>query len=322
MARRIKKEMVARVKGVKELSVSDVVPNPHNPRMLFDEAPMTVLRRSIEKVGILVPLTVYWEAKRGKYVILDGQRRWICAKRLGRPTIPVNEVDEPGLVENIVTMFQIHKLREDWELMPTALKLEVLMQELKERNERNLAALTGLDKAVVARCKKLLAYPKKYQNLMLDPDPDNRIKADFFIELYAVRNDRFVNDMEWFTKDKFTGAMLDRYKEKRLRSVTDFRVIKQHVSNARKAGKTREIERRLRRFAEDDSVPIDYLDIASASAIARSRTLTKSIVGLIEKIVEVDVDELAGEDEFWAQLLKLAQLARNKYLESGRRIRE
>src|SRR5437660_6989339 len=119
--------------GVKTLPTGELNPNPHNPRMLFDRVDLDVLRDSIARVGILVPLTVYQEQRSGRYVILDGQRRWMCAKDLKLPTVPVNAVAEPSLVENIVTMFQIHKLRRDWELMPTALTLEVLMSKLKEK---------------------------------------------------------------------------------------------------------------------------------------------------------------------------------------------
>src|SRR5258706_1354496 len=133
--------------GVKNVRVSDLTPNPHNPRMLFDRAPLQVLQESIAKVGILVPLTVYWAKAQKRFVILDGQRRWMCAQKLGMAEVPVNQVAEPTLVQNIVTMFQIHKFREDWELMPTALKVEVLMKELNEKSEVRLATLTGLDRA-------------------------------------------------------------------------------------------------------------------------------------------------------------------------------
>ena len=123
--------------GVKTLPPSDLTPNPHNPRMLFDKAPMATLKESIAKVGILVPLTIYFDSKRKKFVILDGQRRWICASELGLSEVPVNQVSEPTLVQNIVTMFQIHKLRADWELMPSALKLEVLWVNLVKKTIRN-----------------------------------------------------------------------------------------------------------------------------------------------------------------------------------------
>ena len=36
--------------GVKRISVDSLIPNPHNPRMLFDRAPLEVLRESISKV--------------------------------------------------------------------------------------------------------------------------------------------------------------------------------------------------------------------------------------------------------------------------------
>ena len=106
---------------------------------------MAVLQDSIRRVGILVPLTVYWDPSRKHYIILDGQRRWICAQEVQLEKVPANQVPEPTLVQNIVTMFQIHKLREDWELMPTALKVELLMKEIGDRNDARLAELiTGL----------------------------------------------------------------------------------------------------------------------------------------------------------------------------------
>lgn len=271
-----------------------------------------------------MPLTVYWAKKENRYVILDGQRRWICAQEIGLKEVPVNQVAEPTLVQNIVTMFQIHKLREDWELMPTALKLEVLIRELKEKNERRLALLTGLDQAVVARCLKLLSYPKKFQDLMLDPDPDRRVRADFFIELYAVRNDRFVNKMEWFSKHKFTKKMLKRYLGKKggLKAVTDFRLMKQHISNARKAGKASAITKRLKEFAFDDELTMDHLAIPSADVSAGARKLLKSISKIQEAIEKLDVEEYYGEKNLWDSLEELLLLIRGKLRKAGRRIKE
>ena len=231
-------EYGVRAIGVKSLSTDQLRPNPHNPRALFDRDDLHVLRQSIERVGILVPLTVYQEKSSGNYVILDGQRRWMCAQAVGMNKIPVNEVAEPTLVQNIVTMFQIHKLRKDWELMPTALKLELLMRELGETKEKRLAELTGLDEAVVVRCKKLLSYRKTYQDMMLDANPEKRVKADFFIELYAVRNDREVRKFPWFNKDQFTDDMLRKVEERGIKAVTDFRIVKQYINNAVKARKT------------------------------------------------------------------------------------
>jgi hypothetical protein len=275
-------------------------------------------------VGILVPLTVYWSQEKERNVILDGQRRWMCALELGFTKVPVNQVGEPTLVQNIVTMFQIHKLRADWELMPTALKLEVLMQELNETNEKRLASLCGLDQSVVSRCKKLLSYSKKYQDLMLDPDPNNRVKADFFIELYAVRNDRFVNKMKWFSQEKFTRRMLEKYQTgaSGLKSVTDFRIMKQYVNNARQAKKVQVITTKLKEFYENDTLTLDHLKIPAADVSVSARKLLNDLRKIEEAIHLLDVEEYYGEEELWVRLESLLKIIRKKLAAAGRRYKE
>ena len=305
--------------GVLTLPSGQLRANPHNPRMLFDRDDLKILQQSIARVGILVPLTVYLEKSSGNYVILDGQRRWICAQNLGLPTIPVNQVAEPTLVQNIVTMFQIHKLRKDWELMPTALKLEVLMRALGERKEKRLAELTGLDEAVVVRCKKLLSFNKHYQDMMLDADPNTRMKADFFIELYAVRNDREVNKFPWFKKDEFTDAMLTKMEAKGLKSVTDFRIVKQHINNAVRANKVATISRRLEEFARDAELTPDHLNISSATIVAEAKKVVRAAENLYSQVGSIDVEEFYGEELMWEKLESLSRLIREKLRAVGRR---
>jgi ParB/RepB/Spo0J family partition protein len=292
--------------------------------MLFDRQPLEILKGSIGKVGVLVPLTVYKEAKSSRFVILDGQRRWICAQELGLEFVPVNEVAEPSLVQNIVTMFQIHELREDWELMPTALKLELLMKELKETNDKKIAELTRLDPAVVSRCKKLLTFPKKYQDMMLDADPAKRVKADFFIELAAVRNDRFVNALSWFDKNTFTDRMLARYQSRGggIKAVTDFRLIKQALNLAQKAKRHGQISKRFRDFVEDDSHPIDYLRLPEVSVAASARKLTRAAENLEGELRLVDADDFLGEEQLWRSLERLLKTLRSKLRAAGRRLSE
>lgn len=312
--------MVARVIGAKEVPTSSLVPNPHNPRLLFDRDPMEALKASIEKVGILVPLTVYKDSKSGSYVILDGQRRWTCAVHLKLPKVTINEVSEPTLVQNIVTMFKIHKLREDWELMPTALKLELLMNELNEKNVSRIATITDLPETVVLRCKKLLSFPKRFQDLMLDPDPNKRIKSDFFIELYQVLHDREVSKMNWFSKVKFTEQMLGKYgSDKPIRSVTDFRLIKQHINNARKSGKLTEMSHRLREFSEHIEIPITHLALESAHfALAAKKTISQ-VDDLNEMISKLDVERFVGEEDLWLGLIRLYKSIGQKLKEADRR---
>ena len=296
-------------------------PNPHNPRVLFDEEPLQTLEESIRKVGILVPLTVYKATGSTKFTILDGQRRWMCAQRIGLDDVPINAVTEPSLAQNIVTMFQIHKLRKDWELMPTALKLGVLMEELSERRDKALAALTGLDVAVVVRCKKLLSFEEQYQNRMLDPNPEIRLNADLFIEMYPIITDRTVTRAHWYNRNQMIDALIDKYLHKTcgFKSVTDFRKIKAALTNARKADSEEEIIDRLREFIGGDSLEISDLEIESARFHREAEGLSRSLRRLGQQVQEIDPNSFAAEEHLWQALEELLIQIRDKLSEAERR---
>jgi ParB family transcriptional regulator, chromosome partitioning protein len=316
-----KNTLAAHAIRVKSIDIELLRPNPHNPRLLFDRIPMETLKESISKVGILVPLTVYEDSKSKKYIILDGQRRWICAKEIGIKKIPVNEVAEPSLVQNIVTMFQIHKLREDWELMPTALKVEVLMEELKERESSKLSKLTGLDESVITRCKKLLSYNRKYQDMMLDVNPEDRIKADFFIEMYQVVHDREVMKFKWFDERSFIEQMLKKYREdpKTIKAVTDFRIIKQYISKAKQAGVLSKFSQRLKEFVEKRDLELAHLEITEVSQHTEAKSVIGKMTSLYTIMKDLNTELFYGEEELWKQVSQLISILQQKLKEADKR---
>jgi ParB/RepB/Spo0J family partition protein len=303
------------------VATSSLRPNPHNPRVLFDEEPLQTLEASIKKVGILVPLTVYKATDSDKFTILDGQRRWICAGRLGLVEVPINAVTEPSLAQNIVTMFQIHKLRKDWELMPTALKLGVLIDTLSENRDTALSDLTGLDVAVVTRCKKLLSFEAEYQDRMLDPEPSKRLTADLFIEMYPIVNDRSVRNADWYDRRGMIDAFIHKYLEKRsgFKAVTDFRKIKSYLTVARKADREKEIVDRLHDLVKSDDVKITDLEIEAARVHREAETLTKSLGRLRLDVLSIDPDSFAAEEGLWVELENLLLALRKKLAEAERR---
>lgn len=307
--------------GPASVPTSSLKPNPHNPRILFDELPLKTLEDSIKKVGVLVPLTVFRAAGSDKYTILDGQRRWVCAQRLNLPTMPINQVAEPSVATNIVTMFQIHKLRKDWELMPTALKLGVLMDELQEKRDRQLAELTGLELAVVTRCKKLLWYPQKYQEMMLFVDPEDRIKADFFIELYPVINDTVVRSDKSLKRNHMIDRFLFKYQNRKsgFKAITDFRKIKQYLAIARVADQQEAVLERFHYLLEHDDVDFSSLEIDTARIHREASAIVKKVDDLYLILETIDVDTFVAEEDLWAGLEGLVKALTKKLAEADRR---
>src|ERR1019366_7972134 len=144
--------------------------NKDNPRLIFRQDDLDALQQSIADQGILVPLTVFKEGH--GYRLLDGERRWRCAIKLGLSKVPVIVQPKPERMQNIMMMFAIHHARKDWAPLPTALKLQDLEDEFAKRNgrkpnEKQPAGLASLSRGEVRRLKKLLALPESYRDDLL-----------------------------------------------------------------------------------------------------------------------------------------------------------
>ena len=90
-----------------EISVTQIYPNPRQPRTVFDEGAMAELVASIKSIGILQPPVVRKVAE-NKYELIVGERRFRAAKLAGLTSIPViirqtpdNELLREALIENI-----------------------------------------------------------------------------------------------------------------------------------------------------------------------------------------------------------------------------
>jgi len=91
---------------VKEIDISEIVPNPYQPRKDFDQDAIVNLSNSIKKHGLLQPIVVV--KKDDGYMLIAGERRLRASKLAGFETIKAIVGDfesenfrELALIENI-----------------------------------------------------------------------------------------------------------------------------------------------------------------------------------------------------------------------------
>lgn len=222
---------------LRHLSPEEIKPSTNNPRMLFDPDQLMELKKNIGEHGVLVPITVYRAKGQAKFSILDGERRYRCVVELtkeghfakdGSPLkLPANIVEPPTKIAGLLYMFSIHNFREGWELMPTALSLKIVMEELGETDNKALVKLTGLSEPQIERCKKLLTFPERFQEMSLDPDPVRRIPSNFWIEASPVLDLATIEvpTIKKLGRDRATDKLVDKYRARRIKSVIHFRRI-------------------------------------------------------------------------------------------------
>ncbi|GAI82654.1 unnamed protein product [marine sediment metagenome] len=74
--------------NVKQTQLKLIVPDPEQPRKIFKSSEMEELKNSIKEQGILTPLIIESNYKNDKYLLLDGERRYKCAKLLNIEKVP------------------------------------------------------------------------------------------------------------------------------------------------------------------------------------------------------------------------------------------
>jgi ParB family chromosome partitioning protein len=190
------------------------------------------LMESIRTHGVLVPLTVYKLPGQDKYGIVDGERRYRCCVLLAEEghevEIPANVVAAPDAMASLIYMFNIHSFRQQWELMPTAIGLQRVIENLDNPSDEEIHELTGLSFPQIARCRLILSFPKRFQEMSLEGDPKKRIPSNFWIELAPVLNLARAHNpdlMAAIGEEGLLDKLVEKYRANNIRSVVHFRRI-------------------------------------------------------------------------------------------------
>ena len=143
-----------------ELAVDAVVPNPRQPREIFDEDEIEGLATSIRDMGLLQPIVVR-PVDEDRYELIAGERRLRAARRAGLETLPavVRHTDDAdllkeALVENIHRV-QLNPLEE-------AAAYQQLLDEFGFTQEE-LAAKLGRSRPAIGNTLRLLGLPPAVQ---------------------------------------------------------------------------------------------------------------------------------------------------------------
>lgn len=148
--------------GVNEVDINLVLPNPHQPRMNFNEEKIQELAESIKQHGIIQPLVV--TQKGNEYELIAGERRLQASKRAGLAKVPViirdieeKEKLEMAIVENIQ--------RHDLNAMEEARAYQRLIDEF-QMHQDEVALKMGKSRSAVANKVRLLHLPIEIQKAL------------------------------------------------------------------------------------------------------------------------------------------------------------
>lgn len=143
--------------GLLEIDLTEIIPNDNQPRRVFDEILLSELADSIKAKGVIQPIIVT-KAENGKYMIIEGERRWRASGLAGKKTVPavVKKADTPK--ERLELALITNAQREDLNPVELAKAYEKLINEHGYRQE-DLGFILGKSRSAVANRLRLLSLP-------------------------------------------------------------------------------------------------------------------------------------------------------------------
>jgi ParB family chromosome partitioning protein len=148
---------------IDEIQLSQIKPNPFQPRRIFDEEKINELAQSIKEHGVFQPIIL--KKVRLGYIIVSGERRFRAASKVGLTTIPSiirqyeeSKVAEIALAENLQ--------RENLTPIEEAEAYKVVMNNLK-LTQAELAVKIGKSRSHVTNTLGLLNLPNEVQQMLL-----------------------------------------------------------------------------------------------------------------------------------------------------------
>ena len=228
--------------AINEIPISQISPNPEQPRTNFDGDSLEELAMSIRELGIIQPLTLR-SVGVDSYQIISGERRYRAARLAGLDSVPAyvrtandSEITEMALIENIQ--------REDFNAIEIALTFRKLIDQYKLTQER-LSERIGKKRTTIANFLRLLKLPAEVQIGLRDRKVDmgharallSLDKAPLQLKLYneIIKKGLSVRQVEAMAKqlqEREAAAGGEVQVPERQKSNRDYDILKKHLNSS------------------------------------------------------------------------------------------
>ena len=167
---------------IKQIDISDIKPNPYQPRKTFDENHLNDLADSTKQYGILQPI-VLRKTVQGYYIVV-GERRFRASEIAGLKY--VSAIIKDLTDEDMMELAVIENLqREDLNAIEEAESYQRLMTDLKI-TQQEVAKRLSKSRPYIANMLRLLHLPKKIADMV----KDGRLTSAHGRTLLAIKDEQ------------------------------------------------------------------------------------------------------------------------------------
>jgi ParB family chromosome partitioning protein len=316
---------------IQEILISDIEINKLNPRKKFIESEEDELIDSIDSKGILNPIIVY-KKKRGRYVLLDGERRFRACLKLNYDTIPAHVLkEEPDTLENLSMMFHIHNVREEWTDFAIALSLREVIKEMGKDvmkllpdDIKTLTKHTSLSRYKVNKYLSFLKYPQEVIDRFLKSEkkekPDKGVDPDILAEMHRpikIIKDEFPSFIKKYPVPKIIEACIKKKAHNSIKNNREFRFLTKSLTAVKKGKVRKEVmEEKLIDFVKNVNITPENIYADTSEIIYLLKGILDKTKYLYDELQNLDLRKLTNveKETLGQQLGKLLGIIKEKII--------
>jgi len=297
---------------IEKIPLKNIESNPYNPRKRFGQEEEDELVESINSKGVLQPIIVF-EKKglKGRFILLDGQRRFQACKKLGIEIIPAHIIDkEPTPLENLSLMFHIHNVYEEWTDMAIVTTLVTILKELKIDKEKpsreditNIKRITSLSEYKIRKYIDVLRFSKPVLDKFLDAELRERPDLDIDILSELRKPMKKINKVipslaKKYSEEDVVNVFIQKKKDKIITANKQIRMLSKIINNAEKGKINKKLAAdKIAEFFDNKEVTMEKIYSETSEAVEQAKTIIKNSEKLRIEIDNIDLRKVPKDDK-------------------------
>lgn len=206
------------------VELSSIKADPNNPRQEFDPTQMKFLEESIKQNGILTPLSVELD-KDGKYLLVDGERRFRASTALKLKEVPVTILPAMSDTERLIKRFHLQEQHSSWSAWEKGNAIKGLQLTLGIP-EKEVGAMLGMASSTVNKYNLVANLSRRTATQF----GERKLPFEWVLEVArtvtAVQDEALRQDVEEALFNKIDNKLITRARE-----VRKYRQAIQHGGN-------------------------------------------------------------------------------------------
>jgi len=278
-----------------ELPLEVIETDPHQPRKLFElrnGSDHTRLLKSIKHYGIEEPIKVS-EIAAGRYIIMDGHRRFACVKELGFKTIPCRIYPKMNDGEFEARRYEMQNNRRGWRPIEKANAINRIKTEFHKASPKEVADLIGIRQTTLFHFEELRNTRMDYLGLMSKHNLKEYQCVEFLRLLPKLRR------IKQFQTDDIVQILFQKISDNLLYKASDFRDMRKIFSMASLH------EEQIELFLTESNMSVTELcELTQLSGVS---TLIKNLIQELITKKNLNIKLTEKEQVVFADLFKLME---------------